>query len=93
MSILCIIEDLLKGNFTYTETGLLDKTHIHFFTYNEIQKMFQSCGYEITAIDPSVLKITEEQNILIDQLSALNDTPRFMYETFQYVIRACKKSI
>lgn len=88
-----VIEDLLKGNFTYTETGLLDKTHIHFFTYNEIQKMFQSCGYEITAIDPSVLKITEEQNILIDQLSALNDTPRFMYETFQYVIRACKKSI
>lgn len=88
-----VMEDLLKGNFTYTETGLLDKTHIHFFTYNEVQKMFQTCGYEITAIKPLVIEIAEAQNKLIDQLSALNGTPRFMFETFQYVVRACKKSI
>ena len=83
-----VIGDLIKGNFTYTETGLLDKTHIHFFTYNEIQKMFQSCGYQLTTIGNITFPITASQKTLIDQLTNIHDTPRFMYETFQYVVRA-----
>lgn len=86
-----VVSDLLKGNFTYTETGLLDKTHIHFFTYNEIQKMFQTCGYQITKMGTIIFPITTLQNKLIDQLTGLHDTPRFMYETFQYVV--CAKII
>ena len=45
-----VIRELLKGNFEYTSTGLLDRTHIHFFTYNEIFHMFQENGYEIQEI-------------------------------------------
>lgn len=33
-----VLHELINGNFHYTDTGLLDKTHIHFFTYNEIVK-------------------------------------------------------
>lgn len=83
-----VIDELLKGNFTYTETGLLDKTHIHFFTYNEIMKMFDSCGFHISQISPVVFKLNEQQNNLVDQLTSIHNTPRFMYETFQYIVCA-----
>lgn len=87
-----VMEDLLKGYFTYTETGLLDKTHIHFFTYYEIVRMFQTCGYQIKDMGNVVLPITEKQISLIKQLSSIYDIPRLMYETFQYVLCAQKSN-
>lgn len=87
-----VMEDLLKGYFTYTETGLLDKTHIHFFTYHEIVKIFQSSGYQITDMDNVVLPITEEQTSLLKQLSNIYNTPALMFKTFQYVLCAKKSN-
>lgn len=39
-----------KGKFEYTNTGLLDKTHIKFFTYYSIQKLLKRSGFEIKNI-------------------------------------------
>ena len=33
---------LLLGRFNYTETGILDKTHLHFFTYQSAKAMFEN---------------------------------------------------
>lgn len=38
---------LIKGNFTYTNIGLLDYDHKHLFTYNEVLKLFQNTGFYI----------------------------------------------
>jgi 2-polyprenyl-3-methyl-5-hydroxy-6-metoxy-1,4-benzoquinol methylase len=38
---------LLEGNFTYTETGLLDYTHLHFYNESEVRRIFDSAGYNI----------------------------------------------
>jgi 2-polyprenyl-3-methyl-5-hydroxy-6-metoxy-1,4-benzoquinol methylase len=43
--------DLLRGEFEYTETGLLDKTHLHFYTQNEIFRIFNESGFNITNLD------------------------------------------
>lgn len=42
---------MLKGDFEYTETGLLDKTHLHFYNLKEVQRVFAEAGYEVTDLD------------------------------------------
>lgn len=85
-----VMEQLLRGDFTYTDTGLLDRTHIHLFTYYEIERMFQRAGYRLCDTNSVVLPITKKQQELIDKLMDLKEgASRFMYETFQYNIKAC----
>lgn len=48
-----VIIDLLNDKFTYRETGLLDSTHLRFFTINSLDKMVKKCGF----------KIVNEQNL------------------------------
>ncbi len=36
---------MLLGNFTYTESGFLDRGHIHFFTYKSLVKILDDCGF------------------------------------------------
>jgi 2-polyprenyl-3-methyl-5-hydroxy-6-metoxy-1,4-benzoquinol methylase len=38
---------LLFGGFNYTERGILDKTHVHFFTRKTAHQMVKRCGYTI----------------------------------------------
>ena len=40
---------LLEGKFTYGETGLLDKTHLHFYTKEEIERVFEEADLAVTA--------------------------------------------
>lgn len=40
-----IFIQLLEGNWDYTEHGLLDKTHLRFFTKKTIRKLFENSGY------------------------------------------------
>lgn len=43
--------DLLSGDLDYTETGLIDKTHLHFYTQKEIFRVFEEAGYRIEKMD------------------------------------------
>ncbi len=43
-----IIHGLTVGkNWEYQESGILDKTHLRFFTTNSIQNMFKNHGYKV----------------------------------------------
>ncbi|MST58846.1 bifunctional glycosyltransferase/class I SAM-dependent methyltransferase [Waltera intestinalis] len=86
-----VMKELLNGRFEYTETGLLDKTHVHFFTYFEIEKMFQQAGYEMEVVSSKGISLSANDEILMEALLDLStETQRFMYETFQYIVRARK---
>lgn len=82
-----VMRQLLNGDFTYTEIGLLDKTHIHMFTYNEIIRMFTKAGYELEKMTMNG-SLSEEDEVLVDELLKLGKAERFMYQAFQYQVVA-----
>lgn len=45
---------LLNGDFSYGKTGLLDNSHLHFYTFKEIQRVFNGAGYEILFQEPII---------------------------------------
>ena len=48
---------LLFGRFNYTERGILDKTHLRFFTRKTARKMVESRGYEILEEQMTVIPV------------------------------------
>lgn len=46
-----VILELLENKFPYSDLGLLDRTHIHFFSYHTILQMIQEAGFHISLID------------------------------------------
>ncbi len=42
-----VLVQLLNDNFPYTELGLLDNTHIHFFTYKTLHEMLKNLSLRI----------------------------------------------
>lgn len=45
-----VIRDLLRGKWTYTDEGLLDRTHLRFFTLDSIREMFEQAGLQVFEI-------------------------------------------
>jgi hypothetical protein len=41
---------LLGGEFRYTDTGLLDATHLRFFTYRTFQELARTCGFNLLEV-------------------------------------------
>jgi 2-polyprenyl-3-methyl-5-hydroxy-6-metoxy-1,4-benzoquinol methylase len=42
---------ILFDRFEYEESGILDKTHLRFFTLHTMKQMFEENGYRITRIE------------------------------------------
>ena len=42
---------LLTGAFPYADAGLLDRTHLRFFTRTSVQELFASAGFEIEQLE------------------------------------------
>ncbi len=49
---------LLGGNWDYTDEGILDRTHIRFFTLSAAKIFLLEAGFEISEIDSEVPTIT-----------------------------------
>jgi len=44
---------IFKGTWTYTNSGILDRTHLRFFTKKSMEDMFLRSGYEVIQVKPT----------------------------------------
>ncbi len=81
---LMLMDGISKGIFPYAEEGLLDITHIRFFTLRELLKLCQETGYRVAKLQysPDVriwglvdrFKAALPRNIELDRLTLKNVT-------------------
>jgi 2-polyprenyl-3-methyl-5-hydroxy-6-metoxy-1,4-benzoquinol methylase len=56
-----VLAELLQGRFTYRAFGLLDDTHIRFFTRDSIYQCLEEAGFAITHLDRLTLEPVETE--------------------------------
>ena len=61
---------LVEGRFEYAELGLLDSTHIRFFTYDSLHDLFESTGYAIESEDRVFFPIFNDSPLTPDLVEA-----------------------
>lgn len=59
---LWLLNEIANGRFSYALDGLLDITHIRFFTLNEMEKMLGGTGYEVVKVSRTFDPQTGLQN-------------------------------
>lgn len=85
---------LLRGKWKYEEEGLMDRTHLRFFTLDSIVEMMTSAGLQVVDMgmrpQPGE-RFDDFQQLLAPVVKALGiDPQRFAMQTsaIQYVVRA-----
>ena len=67
---------LLAGRFEYADHGILDRTHLRFFTRRELVSLFEQSGFSPTNID-SILALPERQLALVERFLGHRRTQRW----------------
>ena len=83
---------LLGGHFSYTDEGLLDKTHLRFFDIEHVHSLVEEAGLVVLDLD-RVIRQVDETEVIVD-LDAIPDEilktalahPESL--TFQFVLTA-----
>lgn len=85
---------LLRGRFSYRNSGILDRTHLRFFTVAEIKQLFHNSGYTMDQLGYSTGK--EEQGQEAEQLrKQITSLPGVVgeeqFHAFQYIVKCHQK--
>jgi len=91
-----IVAKLYMDEFRYTNTGILDNTHVHFFTWSTLKEMIVECGYSIVDV-----QYTFFNNYQTEQFKDANDQYklgvvaenllkwRLFGQVYQYIVCIC----
>ncbi|VAX27367.1 hypothetical protein MNBD_NITROSPIRAE02-20, partial [hydrothermal vent metagenome] len=96
-----VINMLVEGDWKYEEHGILDKTHLRFFTRKGIERLFAGAGFEITGItanmDPAYnsLNAPLSGEISFGRVSLVGLAPEELKDlfVFQYLLKAQKSGV
>ncbi len=86
---------LLRGAFDYQELGLLDNTHLRFFTLKTVRELCMRAGYRIDRIDRTkaalfaptdTMPILDPNDFDPQLIAEIASDPE--HDTFQFIVRA-----
>lgn len=92
-----IMAGLLTGQWQYIDSGILDRTHLRFFTLDGIIELFAQAGLTMCEVVPRIFEHPEKdrvQSVLSDAAyrMGVQDLPtnQIKMSALQYVVRAKK---
>lgn len=91
-----VISCLIDGDFEYRDWGLLDRTHIRFFSIKNIQRLIEQAGLKI--IEAEFVVRSPEQTELVDHWRRLSaDSKRALADNrhgavYQVVLKAVRET-
>jgi len=91
-----VVCSLLQGNWTYESAGLLDRTHLRFFTRREIEKLFVRAGFQIEGMwsvnapgeDPAGRNRSGPVRLGRLCIDGLSEPDAAEFYTYQFLVRA-----
>ena len=81
-----ILTGLLAGDFTYQDQGILDRTHLRFFTLKEGLAMFQKSGFQVDRVE-SIEVEHEQMQSVVRQFNSLRNILGIQYKNFEQEAR------
>lgn len=91
-----VIAGLLMGRFQYEKDGILDRTHLRFFTLDSIKEMVDLCGMKIEALNATFNPVTDnprEQELLEALYKIPHIADKELFAVYQYVFSAKKRGL
>ncbi|RED65943.1 bifunctional glycosyltransferase family 2 protein/class I SAM-dependent methyltransferase [Cohnella lupini] len=89
-----VIRDLIQGHWNYTDRGLLDITHLRFFTVNSIKRLFSSSGYTSAELNQIQLAHSQEDEEWLNEMARIfGDEAKKNWVVYQYLVKARKTVI
>ncbi|MBR1421202.1 MAG: class I SAM-dependent methyltransferase [Selenomonadaceae bacterium] len=85
-----VVENLLRGFWDYMDAGILDRTHLRFFTMDSIIKIIQSSNFQHLEIIYKRLNFQNHLLPLAEELSARFNVKLEHFMTYQYLVDATK---
>lgn len=91
-----VIASLMQGSFEYRDTGLLDRTHIHFFTENSLREMLKQEGFSVGHFDTVDAGLDHPEfsqywdRLTLEMREQIQRLPNVM--AFQFIVGASKLS-
>lgn len=91
-----VIRSLLRGNWTYESAGLLDQTHLRFFTRREVEKLLFRAGFELESMSYSrgpddeseIPRMPGEVKIGRLHVAGLPESEAEEFFAYQFILRA-----
>lgn len=59
---------VFKGQWEYTDRGIMDRTHLRFFTKSSLLALLRKMGYKIEEIHPNI-RYVKKMNLIFDKVS------------------------
>ncbi|HKP95135.1 MAG TPA: glycosyltransferase [Fibrobacteria bacterium] len=85
-----IISGLIEGKWEYADSGLLDRTHLRFFTISTFRRLLEECGFQVVQ-EERLRNAGQLSDEIVPFLQKMNvDVKDFVdrVTTFQFLFRA-----